>query len=455
MNDPTNQPAIRISAARKELLAKYADAAGCLYGALSVSEFVDVFNNYESEKTNEQEAILALQRYAKTHANEVEYSVYKEYITGPMLQPGYFEEDIEYLETMRMEQEGKPRYLPNRKELLRYAKASHREPEKPYADLKAYILKNGFSDKEGIDGVDGDLIDLHEMIQDRVEITEIIRSFTEKGYEFNGIDQLNAFLQVVLAAYSNTRMYENNGYTPDELTKIQKASLPKGKDLIIHIPKKVGRNDPCPCGSGKKYKKCCYLTELSGAAQLTYDECVLFYETWYKLLDYVNRKLNVVKYEFTLKYGDPHDEAKLHKIRERLWKKPDMISRFIEDTKHLTYEEIRLLNSWEKHHIKGQFVLMKYTPWHAVLMRIEKGKDTRLYAVMGMTSSIAEAVHSRLPVMLETVLLPFENKIVYDSLLSTYPIGYGDGMINMFEEEFTKSEEKHGIITNLQSWLAE
>ena len=21
---------------------------------------------------------------------------------------------------------------------------------------------------------------------------------------------------------------------------------------------KAGRNDPCPCGSGKKYKKCCY-----------------------------------------------------------------------------------------------------------------------------------------------------------------------------------------------------
>ena len=24
---------------------------------------------------------------------------------------------------------------------------------------------------------------------------------------------------------------------------------------------KVGRNDPCPCGSGKKYKKCCMLKE--------------------------------------------------------------------------------------------------------------------------------------------------------------------------------------------------
>ena len=23
------------------------------------------------------------------------------------------------------------------------------------------------------------------------------------------------------------------------------------------MSEKVGRNDPCPCGSGKKYKKCC------------------------------------------------------------------------------------------------------------------------------------------------------------------------------------------------------
>jgi hypothetical protein len=25
----------------------------------------------------------------------------------------------------------------------------------------------------------------------------------------------------------------------------------------VHADRKVGRNDPCPCGSGKKYKKCC------------------------------------------------------------------------------------------------------------------------------------------------------------------------------------------------------
>ena len=30
----------------------------------------------------------------------------------------------------------------------------------------------------------------------------------------------------------------------------------KGKSVVREGPK-VGRNDPCPCGSGKKHKKCC------------------------------------------------------------------------------------------------------------------------------------------------------------------------------------------------------
>ena len=30
-----------------------------------------------------------------------------------------------------------------------------------------------------------------------------------------------------------------------------------GESPIVREEPKVGRNDPCPCGSGKKYKKCC------------------------------------------------------------------------------------------------------------------------------------------------------------------------------------------------------
>ncbi|TAL28268.1 MAG: preprotein translocase subunit SecA [Nitrospirae bacterium] len=46
-----------------------------------------------------------------------------------------------------------------------------------------------------------------------------------------------------------------------EIPKTQKLNYnisgsPEGQQTV-HKGKKVGRNDPCPCGSGKKYKKCC------------------------------------------------------------------------------------------------------------------------------------------------------------------------------------------------------
>jgi preprotein translocase subunit SecA len=35
-------------------------------------------------------------------------------------------------------------------------------------------------------------------------------------------------------------------------------TAPEAPKPVIRGPK-IGRNEPCPCGSGKKYKKCCEL----------------------------------------------------------------------------------------------------------------------------------------------------------------------------------------------------
>lgn len=42
--------------------------------------------------------------------------------------------------------------------------------------------------------------------------------------------------------------------TQDDRKAIKKAY---NKSTIVINENKVGRNEPCPCGSGKKYKKCC------------------------------------------------------------------------------------------------------------------------------------------------------------------------------------------------------
>jgi uncharacterized protein YecA (UPF0149 family) len=43
------------------------------------------------------------------------------------------------------------------------------------------------------------------------------------------------------------------------LTTLRRKEITKEQRLsgTVIKPKEPGRNDPCPCGSGKKYKKCC------------------------------------------------------------------------------------------------------------------------------------------------------------------------------------------------------
>ena len=62
-------------------------------------------------------------------------------------------------------------------------------------------------------------------------------------------------------------VYQISNFVHDQMTAYdaaardmaaqQAAAAPRKLEQIVRETPKVGRNDPCPCGSGKKYKKCC------------------------------------------------------------------------------------------------------------------------------------------------------------------------------------------------------
>jgi preprotein translocase subunit SecA len=59
-----------------------------------------------------------------------------------------------------------------------------------------------------------------------------------------------------LALSRKQRMFETHGAQADG-----DARKPVKQETVVRTEPKVGRNDPCPCGSGKKYKKCHGATE--------------------------------------------------------------------------------------------------------------------------------------------------------------------------------------------------
>ncbi len=42
---------------------------------------------------------------------------------------------------------------------------------------------------------------------------------------------------------------------PEDVSDIERALI--NRQPVPPSPPKLGRNEPCPCGSGKKFKKCC------------------------------------------------------------------------------------------------------------------------------------------------------------------------------------------------------
>lgn len=60
-------------------------------------------------------------------------------------------------------------------------------------------------------------------------------------------------------SYSKFKKNPLEHFSKDRINYLRKISYPESQTPLK--AKKIGRNDPCPCGSGKKYKKCCMKME--------------------------------------------------------------------------------------------------------------------------------------------------------------------------------------------------
>lgn len=97
-------------------------------------------------------------------------------------------------------------------------------------------------------------------------------SLENNAWELDSLD-MTILLTPILAFTSETQ-WEGHQLSQDEAENIKKAIPENARKIhaywlahrsqedyspqpVHHSEPKTGRNDPCPCGSGKKYKKCC------------------------------------------------------------------------------------------------------------------------------------------------------------------------------------------------------
>ena len=111
--------------------------------------------------------------------------------------------------------------------------------------LKEGIGLRGYGQRDPLQEYKRESFDLFQAMKDRVEDDMIQKLFR---YEPMTEEQL-----------LEQRRRQERAAPRIELSappKTEGAAAPGRPQQVVHRDNKVGRNDPCPCGSGKKYKKC-------------------------------------------------------------------------------------------------------------------------------------------------------------------------------------------------------
>ena len=69
--------------------------------------------------------------------------------------------------------------------------------------------------------------------------------------------------ETAVVGHKTVLQFGGGGLPLDQFPAVMAALRAAGPAPVPHTPK-VGRNAPCPCGSGQKFKKCCGTGRLGG-----------------------------------------------------------------------------------------------------------------------------------------------------------------------------------------------
>ncbi|UNC93526.1 YecA family protein [Candidatus Contubernalis alkaliaceticus] len=252
-------------------LLDYAISLTHLYGLVHKDKVVEIYNMQNDEEID----CDAINEIFENGVNEGFVETHGDYfVHESILEYDNFDEELE-------QRRGKPHYIPEQDALLKYVDEYYSEKPKEYYALVEYAAKNLFHGDEYQAEVLTD--NFHGVCQFAFSINNVFEIFNLQKVNFKNEQQVSEVMELLMDLANNTRLWENNGHTPNEIfSKMEKPHLrplPKGGFPDFHadtmdrpklrsIPggasKKVGRNDPCPCGSGKKYKKCCLGKENKG-----------------------------------------------------------------------------------------------------------------------------------------------------------------------------------------------
>lgn len=125
--------------------------------------------------------------------------------------------------------------------------------------LRAGIHLRGYAQKNPVQEFKREAFEMFRAFMDNVKLETVkalslVRVRSEE--EIAALEALERSQQPELVE-EHSEAANVYGHEPAAEPSFAGDPLPEGNRPLVRHDPKVGRNDPCPCGSGKKYKQCC------------------------------------------------------------------------------------------------------------------------------------------------------------------------------------------------------
>ena len=163
-----------------------------------------------------------------------------------------------------------PFYVPTKEEVEELYEQGSLISRESHQKIKAFI--------EETFGCDPDVAalkvhELYETVNNHMRVNDAVETFIRGGsgegeetgdtFDFGSDEERFKFTELYIEMSRDCRIRDNRGHDYYEMVAIMSGkdhssvSSTSAKSGAQIRRAKIGRNDPCPCGSGKKYKNCC------------------------------------------------------------------------------------------------------------------------------------------------------------------------------------------------------
>ncbi|KDR96452.1 SEC-C motif-containing protein [Peptoclostridium litorale DSM 5388] len=223
----------------------YTTALVNIYGACRFDQFANVWNSHNREKLTLDEAKTCME----THASSQGAFRYED---GCIIS-NRIKGEQEYSEFLKKVAK-RPYYMPTKTEISFYSKNEFDKESLHYKKFESFV-KARCEDQNHAHYIISGILDMCIVEKYTYEAAEML--LEENGFSLEG--EKDEFSKIITDLMSNMKRWALRGAMPSQFTRANEVPF---LDVLSMKHKqavqgKVGRNDPCPCGSKVKYKKCC------------------------------------------------------------------------------------------------------------------------------------------------------------------------------------------------------